>query len=215
MSKKDYIANIENAERRFFDAKVERRQEGEGESAIEIIEGTAVRFNVVTDLGWMKETVLPGAFDDVMNDDIRCLFNHDPNMILARCKEGKGTLRLWVDEVGLHYSYATPDRSYAKDLEDAIRAGDVDQSSYAFRVGEVNWEFAQSNEDVDVRKIVKFSRLYDVSPVTYPASQDTSVAKRSFEALEAEKKEEEKRKEHTTDSFDVFDAQYLFNLNSQ
>jgi HK97 family phage prohead protease len=60
-------------------------------------------------------------------------FNHDPNYILARSKEG-GTLKLEVDATGLKYSYDSPKRSYANDLLDAIDQGDVSQSSFAFKI---------------------------------------------------------------------------------
>jgi phage head maturation protease len=63
------------------------------------------------------EEIAPGAFDDCLNDDDS--FNHDPNYILARSKEGKGTLKLEVDATGLKYSYDSPKRSYANDLLDA------------------------------------------------------------------------------------------------
>jgi phage head maturation protease len=64
----------------------------------------------------------------MLNDDVRCLLI-TIKLRLARSKEGKGTLTLSVDEIGLKYSYVTPERSFAKDLEDAIALGDVSQSS--------------------------------------------------------------------------------------
>jgi len=74
---------------------------------------------------------------------VRCLFNHDPNYILARCVNGVGTLALSVDAVGLKYSYTTPDRSYAEDLANAIASGDVSQSSFAFEIAEEEWLWAK------------------------------------------------------------------------
>lgn len=179
MSKnKDYIENIEGAERRYFHVPVECRAETEG-----MIEGTAALVNRKADLGWYEEIIEPGAFDDVLNDDVRALFNHDANLVLARSNKGEGTLQLFINDAGnLGYRYKTPERTYAKDLEDAIRAGDVSQSSFAFRVKEEAWEWAsETGSEKDLRKIVKVEKLFDVSPVTYPAYQDTTVAKRSME----------------------------------
>jgi HK97 family phage prohead protease len=186
--KKDYINDIENAERRFISPQIEIRAEGETNT----IEGIAAVVNKTTDLGWYEERIEPGAFDDVLNDDVRALFNHDPNFVLARSKGGKGTLSLSIDKTGnLKYSYKTPDRSFARDLQDAIKAGDVDQSSFAFSIKEEKWEFAgeENGRNKDLRTILKVERLYDISPVTYPAYQDTTVAARSKESLKNESNE--------------------------
>ena len=115
-------SKIENQEleRRFFvsNLTIEKREEGD-EYKPSVIEGYAALFNSRTVIGnWFEEEILPGAFDDVLNDDVRCLKNHDPNLVLARTKSG--TLKLWVDEKGLKYRYTTPNRSFAKDLEDEI-----------------------------------------------------------------------------------------------
>lgn len=183
--KNDYIEKIEDAERRFFHHPVEYREDEEGK-----VEGIASRVNEWYDLGYFEERVAKGAFDNVLNDDVRALFNHDPNLVLARTKSK--TLELFTDKDGnLVYRYKTPDRSYAKDLEDAIKSGDVDQSSFAFRVKEEKWEWKDDNEDLkkDRRTILKFEKLYDVSPVTYPASPSTKVAARSIDNHDKEKKE--------------------------
>jgi len=108
MSKKaDYIQNIESAERRFFVAPVtiEKRADGE-ENKPALIEGMAALFNSRTKIGdWFEEEILPGAFDEVLNDDVRCLFNHNPNFVLARSVNGKGTLELFVTATGLGYRF--------------------------------------------------------------------------------------------------------------
>jgi phage head maturation protease len=87
------------------------------------------------------------------------------------------------------YSYKTPDRTYAKDLQDAIRTGDVTGSSFGFSIEDEEWVWANKRTDggkKDLRIIKKLKRLYDVSPVTYPAYQDTSVAKRSMTEAKGE-----------------------------
>lgn len=184
MNKPDYASSIEGAERRILTHKVEYREEDEGK-----IEGIASRVNEWYDLGGFEERVAKGAFDDVKGDDVRALFNHDPNLVLARTKSK--TLELFTDKEGnLAYRFKTPNRSYAKDLEDAVKSGDVDQSSFAFRVAEEKWEWKDDNKDLkkDRRTILKFEKLYDVSPVTYPASPSTTVATREIQNHEEELK---------------------------
>ena len=209
MSKQtDYIKNIENIERRFFTAPVtiEVREDGDKQKAT--IEGMAALFNSRTNIGdWFEEEVLPGAFDDVLDNDVRCLFNHNPNFVLARSNDGKGTLKLEVTETGLKYSYVTPNRSYAKDLEDAITSGDISGSSFAFRIKEEKWITREGK--MDLRQIVKFERLLDVSPVTFPAYEDATVGKRSQETFRAS--EIEVNNPETIETKSVFEAQILIN----
>lgn len=170
------------------------RNEDEG-----VIKGMAARVGKSYSMGWFEERIEPGAFDDTLGDDVRVLYNHDDNMVLGRTKSG--TAKIYLDEDGnLMYEYKTPNRSYAKDLEDAINVGDVDQSSFAFVIEDEEW---RSEGDKEIRSIKKIKRLYDVSPVTYPANPDTSVAKRSYEAIkEAEHggiKEDEQRSKADAD----------------
>lgn len=182
MEIKDYIRSDQGDERRYITTPVELRNQDD-ES---LIYGKASITGKRYDMGWYDEEVMPGAFDEVLNDDVRALFNHDPNLILARSVNGQGTLRLFIDSDGdLSYEYRTPDRQYAKDLADAIKSGDVNQSSFAFRIAEQAW--IEREGEKELRQITKIERLYDVAPVTYPASPDTTVAKRSHQQKESEK----------------------------
>ena len=148
-----------------------------------IVRGVAAVFNKLSEnLGWFREQIEPGAFDEVMADDVRALFNHDPNYILGRTKPG--TLRLSITDEGLVYEYDDPDTTYSRDLLKSMERGDITQSSFAFYVGDDSW--GKDEDGNDIRTIKKISRLFDVSPVTYPAYPDTSVGKRSFEAHKQE-----------------------------
>lgn len=186
-AKKDYIVGIEGAERRMAShaGNIEVRAKEDNSSAV--IGGLAARVNSETTIGgsyWgYREVIMPGAFDDVLKDDVRALFNHDPNYVLART--AADTLKIWADEEGLRYEYTTPDVQYAKDLAENIRLGNVSQSSFAFTIAEEAWEFDDTKPNNDLRKIIKFKRLYDVSPVTYPAYEDTEVGARSKQAHDA------------------------------
>lgn len=182
---------MDNIERRFLISPVtiENRAIEGAEQKKKVITGIAAKVNSETKIGsWFTEIILPGAFDDVLNDDVRCLFNHDPSFILART--ASKTLKLSVNESGdLCYEYESPNRSYAKDLEDAIEVGDVTQSSFGFTIKEEKWIWGDSSKgEKDQRQIVKLEKLYDVSPVTFPAYQDTEVNARSLESYNEAKK---------------------------
>jgi hypothetical protein len=177
MTIKDYIQNIDNAaERRFYTEDIELREEGESRK----IRGYAAVFNKESeDFGWFVERVAPGAFDDVLNDDVVALFNHDPNFPLARKNAG---LTIGVDKKGLWYEFDAPDTTVGNDLLKNIRAKIIRQSSFAFTIAEESWDYKEKDKGPNVRTIKKVKRLYDVSPVTYPAYPDTTVAARSFKS---------------------------------
>ena len=127
-------------ERRFLTTNIEARQDDPETQDIPRIEGYATVFNETADLGPFTETG-DRAFENVMNDDVRMLFNHhDPNFPLARSKNGQGTLEMRVDEKGVFFSYPVGPQSYAKDLHESIKRGDVDQASFAFTVQADEWE---------------------------------------------------------------------------
>lgn len=190
--------------------KVETREEG---SEVGVIEGYAAKYNQVTTIGgWFREVIRPGFFDDVLTDDVRCLINHNPQYILARSVNGKGTLELFVDEVGLGYRYETPDITYARDLQVSIERGDVSQSSFSFIPKEVQW--IEKEGELDLRELIKCEKLFDVSPVTFPAYEGATVGKRSWEARQAEKNQRKKdKKENQPKKLSEFEARHMFNVN--
>ena len=149
-----------------------------------VIRGYAAVYN--SDSEWMGgfyEQIENGAFDDVLENDVRAYFNHDENLLLGRVSSG--TLRIGTDKRGLYYEVDLPNTSYANDLVELMKRGDVNQSSFAFLIGQDRWE--QRNGKT-YRIIEKVSRLLDVSPVAQPAYPDaTSELKRD---LEIETKEE-------------------------
>lgn len=122
----------------------------------------------------LQERVMPGAFDRAAReDDVRALFNHDPNCILGRTTSK--TLRLSIDKKGLRYEIDAPDTSAGRDLLASVTRGDVTGSSFGFDVTAVMW---RKDGDNYVREI-HGTKLYDVSPVTYPAYNSTTAGIRS------------------------------------
>jgi len=178
-------------ESRRLTAPIELRAIGDSEQS-NIIFGYAAKFNSRSgNLGdperQFYETIAPGAFDDVLLDDVRALFNHEADLILARSKNGEGTLTLGIDDIGLSYMFEAPDTQVGRDLLVSLRRGDIDQSSFSFTVSKdgQSWVETMDKNGVTVfeRTITKVSRLYDVSPVTYPAYEDTEVDVRSITTL--------------------------------
>ncbi|ECE6261454.1 HK97 family phage prohead protease [Salmonella enterica subsp. enterica] len=138
----------------------EVRAEQQGEQPTRII-GYGSVFNSRSEPLWgFREIIKPGAFDDVLGDDIRGLFNHDPNFILGR--SSSGTLNVNVDDKGLRYDIAAPDTQTIRDLVLApMMRGDINQSSFAFRVAHDGENWYQDDEGIVIREINRFSRLFD------------------------------------------------------
>jgi len=132
--KKDYIKNIENAERRFVVSELESKHEVRSidneEEDEYIITGYAAKYNSETDLGYIREVIMPNAFDEVLQDDVRALLNHDESSILGRTKSG--TLRIWADGIGLGYEVKLDKRNTDHmNTYYSIQRGDISQSSFA------------------------------------------------------------------------------------
>lgn len=161
-----------DAEVRSHKAIIEKREfrmenaEYEGNT----IRGYAAVYN--SDSEWMGgfyEQIARGAFDDVLDNDTRAYFNHDENLLLGRVSSG--TLRIGTDARGLYYEVDLPNTSYANDLVELMKRGDVNQSSFAFLIERDRWE---ERDGKTYRIIEKVSRLLDVSPVSQPAYESAT-----------------------------------------
>lgn len=164
------------------------------------VEGYALVFDKESNLiyGDFVEKIARSALDGVLEkSDVLCLMNHDQRRgVLARYKgESMGSLSLTIDETGLKYSFDAPKTALGDELIESLKRGDISESSFAFSVEKDTWEKRQ--DGTYVRTILQFGKIYDVSPVYYPAYEDTNVALRSIEAMksadDASAKEESKR----------------------
>ena len=140
--------------------------------------GTATVFNSSYDMGWYDEEMSSDSLDKADMNDVVALFNHDINMVLARTSSG--TLKLNVTGDALEYEFEAPNTTLGNDLLEMVKRGDVYQSSFAFTVDAEDWQERSGMKPKRVIRSIK--KVYDVSPVTYPANPDTMVAKRSYEA---------------------------------
>lgn len=160
-------------EKRIFKSSFEIRAEGEKKKIV----GYGARFNEHSEPIWgmFIEKIAPGAFKNaLLTSDPRALFNHDPNYVLGR--KSSGTLTLKEDDNGLWYEVDPPDTQFANDLMKSIERGDIKESSFAFTVTKEEWD---DSGEIPIRTILEVDKLYDVSPVTYPAYPTASTGTRS------------------------------------
>ena len=196
---------MENIEKRAFLCEVRARKDEERGN---ILEGVPIVFNQMTDLGWCNEIIEPTALDKADMKDVRFLVNHDTNSIpFARSRNNNknSTMQLEVKKDGLHIrvDLDTEKNPRAQELHSAVERGDIDQMSFMFRVDGDKWDDLDS--DHPTRHITSISKIFEVSAVTFPAYEGTSLNARSTddghaslesarEALENARKLEETRK---------------------
>jgi hypothetical protein len=148
------------------------------------VAGYAAVFNVETDIGGMfREKIAPGAFAKAIKGDVRSLFDHNTALILGRTKSG--TLRLSEDERGLRYEVDLPDTQAGRDLRESMGRGDIDGSSFAFRVLKQSWD---ESRDTPLRTIEEVE-LYEVGPVTFPQYPEAEVGLRSLNDAKDEREQ--------------------------
>lgn len=163
-------------ESRVFTLGELRAEDGGLETNDPIIEGYIAKFNVWSeDLGGFIERLIPGAFSKTIREaDIRALWQHNPEMVLGRTKNG--TLTLVEDDVGLFMRAFPPNTTWARDAVTSIKRGDVDQASFGFDAIRDQWDW---NAKPVTRDLIEVA-LFDVSPVTFPAYPQTTMAVRQL-----------------------------------
>lgn len=171
----------------------ERRTEGDGEK---IVSGYATTFNQPYEL-WsydgytVLEQIDPAAFDDCDMADVIMQYNHE-GRVFART--GNGTLELDPDDKGLHIRANLGGTEIGRQLFEEIEGGYTTKMSFGFRVAEDKREVTENHEDGSVtvlRTITKIKKLYDVSAVSLPANDATSISARDYgEGVIAEIREE-------------------------
>lgn len=166
-------------ERRYCSFEVRAAAEGDDST----LRGYAAVFNSLSVEMWgFREQIAPGAFaDSVAGDDVRALWNHDTNWVLGRTTNG--SLALAEDENGLAFELTPPDTQMGRDALVSIRRGDVSQMSFGFATLEDKWDIDENEQYVRTLLRVK---LYEISPVTFPAYPATTVAVRGADPVYGE-----------------------------
>ena len=135
----------------------------------------------------MSESIAPGAFDKTLSGDIRALINHDTTLVLGRTKAN--TLQLRTDSHGLWgHIDINPNDSDAMNLYNRVQRGDVDQCSFGFDIISEETDF---REDGSVHWTITEVELYEVSPYTFPAYEETNIAARAKERDDLKKRRSE------------------------
>lgn len=172
------------------------------------LEGTPIVYDAWTNLGWYDEQIQRGALDETDLTDVRFLINHNTDMIpLARSRNNNAnsTMQMTVEEDGLHIrvNLDIENNSEARSLYSAVDRGDIDGMSFMFVVDGEEWEEEES--DHPKRTITDIEKVFEVSAVTFPAYEQTSIsargladalesAKASLESVRAEKRAIENKK---------------------
>jgi Escherichia/Staphylococcus phage prohead protease len=151
------------------------------------LSGTAHVFGAMANLGAGKtiETLAPGAFDAALQDpktDVRAFWQHDPRWLLGR--QSSGTLTLAATENGLDYSLELPDTTYAADLRALVARGDLTEMSFGFVPGKFTISKGENGERIRTHQQV--ASIYDISPVSVPAFEGTSLELRSKDSNDVE-----------------------------
>ena len=172
-------------ETRSMSEKIELRSHDDEEN---YIEGYALKFGTESeDLGGFIETIEKDALKDTDFSDVRALFNHNADHIIAR--SSADTLKLEVDDIGLKFKARIPNTTYGRDLLENLRNGNVNQCSFGFRLAEKgdSFKFDEARK-IYKRTLKNIKEILDVSVVTYPAYKDSHVAPalRSIEKLKSE-----------------------------
>ena len=151
------------------------------------IQGYALRFNEESNLlGEFYEVISPEALEEADMSDVRMLINHDQNYVIGRTTAG--TLDLEVTEEGLYFRCTLPPTSYARDIYENIKLGNVSQCSFGMVVGSDGDSFERRDDGIFKRTINKIQSIFDCSVVSFPAYSSSSVepALRSIEHIKQE-----------------------------
>tara|TARA_Y100001972_G_scaffold115290_1_gene151823 strand:- start:1759 stop:3228 length:1470 start_codon:yes stop_codon:yes gene_type:complete len=166
--------DLNNLEKRIFNCKELRYHEDE--HGKKKVRGYAAVFNELSeDLGNFREKINPDAFNNVLDNDVVALLNHDMDNLFGRTSNG--TVKLSVDERGLFTEIDMPNTQLAKDTIELMERGDISQMSFGFYVGQDSWNKSDAG---NIRTIEEISRLVDISLVTIPAYPQTSASVRSL-----------------------------------
>ena len=168
--------------------KITRDQETSDER---VIEGYFALYESETEL-WAGsyEIISKGAFDSTLNkNDIRALWNHNTQYVLGRNRNG--SLELKADDKGLFATIKLPKTQYAEDLYALVSRGDIDQASFGFNILD---EELEELADGGYRWRIKDIDLHEISVVTFPAYENTTVQAREKQVQQLEQRKLQEKK---------------------
>ena len=196
-----------------FEVRAEETERGHELTGMPIVFGSR------TDLGWYDEIIEDGALDTPDLKDVRFLVNHNTDMIpLARSRNNNenSTMQMQIipgEGMRIRVDLDTENNAEARSLYSAVSRGDISGMSFMFSVREDAWEDLDTEHPT--RHIRAFDKVFEVSAVTFPAYEATSIqargladalesAKRSLESARAEKRKIERQKQKIRIMTEVF-----------
>lgn len=164
-----------------FEMRADTDEEG-------VIEGRPIVFESKTDLGYFDEIIHRGALDKTNLKDVRFLVNHNTDMVpLARSRNNNenSTMRLMPDKDGMkiRLHLDIENNTDARNLNSAIKRGDITGMSFLFSINGQEWEDLES--DHPTRHIRDIGEVLEVSAVTFPAYEATEISARAKGELES------------------------------
>ena len=166
-----------NKEVRSLEFEIRAEETGSEERAGRLT-GTPIVFNQVTDLGFIREMIEPGALANTDLRDVRFLIGHNTGMIpLARSRNNNehSTMQMVVTDRGMEIrvDLDTENNAEARALYSAVKRGDISGMSFMFTVDKDSWEDIET--DKPRRTIMSVQRVFEVSAVAFPAYEGTSL----------------------------------------
>ena len=173
---------MDKVELRAFTFEVRAEQD---EDHGNILTGRPIVYEQKTDLGWYDEIIENGALADTDLRDVRFLVNHNTDMIpLARSRNNNAnsTMQMSIDDEGMaiRVDLDVENNSEAKNLYSAVERGDIDGMSFMFTVDGDRWDDIESEHPT--RTITRIGKVMEVSAVTFPAYEQTSISARGLDS---------------------------------
>lgn len=154
-----------------------------------VIEGRAIIFESVTDLGEFYEVIDRNALKNANLKDVRLCLNHDTSYVYARSRNNNenSTMKLILDDKGLGFraKLDIENSPKARDFYSAIKRGDIDKMSFMFTIDLDEW--SDLDKEKPTRRIKEIGVVFELSGVTFPAYESTEISARDKEALESAK----------------------------
>ena len=179
------VFKTDDTELRSFDFELRAQNDEEHGS---FIEGVPIVFDKKTDLGWYSEVIDREALSKTDLKDVRFLVNHNTDMTpLARSRNNNknSTMQMEIKDDGMHIrvNLDTENNTDARNLYSAVKRGDVSGMSFMFTVRGDKWDDMDS--DHPTRTVTDIGKVYEVSAVTFPAYEATSIDARCKQTLES------------------------------
>ena len=192
-----------------FEVRAEETERGK------VITGRPIVYNSRTDIGFFDEIIESGALDNADLTDVRFLVNHDISRIpLARSRRNNGnsTMLLTVDAdgMGIRVDLDTENNTEARALYSAVERGDISGMSFMFGVRDEEWDNLESEHPT--RRIKAISTVVEVSAVTFPAYNSTTINARSKDALDNARSALESARQQTAATVDTDESKKTLEL---